>query len=59
MYFTFTLFQQTFAANVDSQSVASIEFPESVCVRYLRILPTKWYGYPGLRFEVFGYHQCG
>ena len=56
--FPLLFFQQTFAANVDTQSIATIVFPESVCARYLRIIPTEVYYYAGLRFEVFGYQQC-
>ena len=56
--FLFIFFRQTFAANFDSHSVVTIVFPESVCARYLRIIPTKWHGYVSLRFEVFGYQQC-
>ncbi|XP_072017482.1 lactadherin-like [Amphiura filiformis] len=43
-----------FAANVDTNSVVDITFPELITARILRVYAMEWYYYPAMRMEVIG-----
>ena len=47
---------QIFSGNTDNNSPVTIEFPEPITTKLLRIRPIAWYSWCSLRFEVLG---CG
>ncbi|XP_072048292.1 uncharacterized protein [Amphiura filiformis] len=51
---------KTYDANSDRDTIVTITFPQPVRARFLRIVPTKWRSWIGMRFEVIGcrYHKA-
>ncbi|XP_072017506.1 uncharacterized protein [Amphiura filiformis] len=46
---------KSFAANVDTNSVVDITFPELITARILRVYAIEWYDLPSMRMEVIGH----